>query len=1687
MAGLLSDLFEGKSNYQKIQEERLKFETDPALAEKFVSHMSHQWLPEKKAAKIPVGSNIAKIEKGISSDDPRKTLGSEVLGTFQQDLPRLPGNVRPTEYLTKLYSTKLAERTPAIYSAIQKSDSALPFMKSQIAAMPGYESWRKSTKRNGVNWEFTDPLESAAWGAGGAAAMRVAGKTGANMLAKGSTSMIAKFLTAAGGSMAKTSNPWIKAAGIAAMAIPEMFAFDAVRSVVKSSEWAEQRPIQSEVVSLLGGIVGAASIGKVASKIKAGFAVKQGTEAAISDAAKAATANPNPANILALSSATKEIDAAKRNVLDLITKETGVARPSPSTVQKVNSAFDNPAAMNDLNSASEGIARELIGDELANRKLRADMTNLWYKRDTILRTTDDQVKYNGLVEGGTDPLDALRQINDDRALRTFDEIVKPDVDTTAITEKLTTLGVADADKIPKRIGKKLLKRNTSTEVIETESAISKTNSELSKEMTDAIPVFAEGDKAAKITRIVEPTNGKAKAAGSVMNPKEGSRIAKEAGDLGQLYQGTWADDASRHTLTDPVTQDTYSVLSGESVADALKEVREKWGLTADTATKTKWYRGTTGDEGKAITYWTRDEGLAKSFTEGKEGASILSAEHDLKNTFKSEDRLSLMQKVLGPKKTQLLQEGQYELVNKTLFSKMSKTGFNAGKFEEEVLFSKLRKQGYDSVEFAKGPGEAGELIIFHEPPKAGATTTEKVVDSSKNALSPTPEVVAAPTSVDIGKTFGMHPEGQLAANDYIETRMKELSIPGEAFNPSSTWKLSSEQQGFVDDVINYRTALRTQRVEDIQDITDTVAIIKGGGKVIGKEFGKLKNAEDVENFFNKGYGLLEEGKITRNQFEPFEDAYMERIDKLSAAGKKSKAKSLGPVVAAMAPVAVLGSWMSADQSNANPLTAELKVAPKVAEWAAEMVNGGKKTWKDMEAVIRKTKFFSAPVDPANPKTMPEFMRSPGVAPDITNIAYKGPSTFWMKVAGPYTVAERIYGVMKNGKRVMGDPMVDVATRLYATAPANTARAVEVTQNILGDVAGYKGAANEVIKTMAPLEKQYGQIIGKRGYLIGNIKSIEEELAKLRPTLAKLSGTEKTQREAYIGILQGQFDDSVKKLHESDEIVKEFHASWESTVKPLAARNSGTRIALALEGEGLQDGNAWLAPLLTNDEKVAVGYLRELLDDFSTRMVEVGENPIMDIPYVHHAAHPSANYRSLAKALEADGVANMDNALAYSHFHHRAAGSKQMVPDIEYVMGKYLPDANKRIEMAEFWKVWNPHIQAVKQLGFKGAEDFWDGFKRSFAPSERNTMSKLARVAYSFEVAMRLFLNPSSAFKHLTKLEANWTNFGFKESMKVLPASVQMHLRAVGKDVANGLGAKGTDMYTDVMRTYTAGNRMSSIIADLNMYDPPESIVEKWLQKFNEKGGTLINFTERLDRAHSYVAALEMAAKQGMTAQQAIYGVMDTVIKTNFLNGIMNPTWIRNPYVRMMFMFQGTPFKIFEQRVLLAARAGKDVKKAFGVTVDQLQNLRSDIKAGEKEFKLGLIKDALTSERDMWGNAATTQVMRKMMILGTLIMGGKAMLDADFFEHALHVPFLKKEESGFRVNMNPMVTAAMEASANDDEFWLSSFFGKWFSSGPMPQSVAKMTRLANDDIPELYKESKLKYFFGVPSASKETKE
>ena len=121
---------------------------------------------------------------------------------------------------------------------------------------------------------------------------------------------------------------------------------------------------------------------------------------------------------------------------------------------------------------------------------------------------------------------------------------------------------------------------------------------------------------------------------------------------------------------------------------------------------------------------------------------------------------------------------------------------------------------------------------------------------------------------------------------------------------------------------------------------------------------------------------------------------------------------------------------------------------------------------------------------------------------------------------PSVVAERYYGaVSPDGIKAMANPMVELGLREVASQ-ANARRFMEVSENILKDVPGYKNAKVDVAKFMEPIEKEFGKDIGKARYYASEIEFLESDKKNsIDWLIRKVERSKGDEKEAFQTVLE----------------------------------------------------------------------------------------------------------------------------------------------------------------------------------------------------------------------------------------------------------------------------------------------------------------------------------------------------------------------------------------------------------------------------------------------------------------------------------------------------------------------------------------------------------------------------------------
>ena len=704
---------------------------------------------------------------------------------------------------------------------------------------------------------------------------------------------------------------------------------------------------------------------------------------------------------------------------------------------------------------------------------------------------------------------------------------------------------------------------------------------------------------------------------------------------------------------------------------------------------------------------------------------------------------------------------------------------------------------------------------------------------------------------------------------------------------------------------------------------------------------------------------------------------------------------------------------------------------------------------------------------------------------------------------PYTTGNILYEI---------NPIPEIGN-LQSAIGNNVMNFLKATGNILGSVPGLvkKETAGTIEKVMSPLAKKYSKNIVAYSAVEMEIEKLEKPLKKLYRALKKEGGA---QHLPAIEKIEAKRASLLVAKKELGPTFNKFTKDWESQVKGLAPKHSTTRVALACEDTAEYVKYPWLKSLMKPEEEEAVVWLKNIFDSYKGRMAGAGHD-VIEEPYCHHALHPDWLDKGAKEVLEGFGLDS--KAIPFTRFFRRAKYSRMMMPDINYTMQKYLIDAERRIQWSKFWgkgkkNSWYAHRRWIDTYGTEQQKMFWKRLSDAAVPPAPTKANVAANIYSSFEVLRLLGLSPSVALKHYFKNIGTMSTMGAGNFVSHLPEAVITAIRGAKnspemKSIYRLIGVKGSKgkrkVFDEVADSFITQIHRMNMIADLDFEAVIPHKAGFWraftekMQNINRWGSIPVRMIESVDRHHTILAAWEAGAKKGMTAQQSIYGIYNNILRLNFLSGACNPEWVRNPKIRAMLLFQNTAFKIMERRLIVAWRAGKDVKSAIGVirhqdiekTLKEMAGIGKYILRAEKEMKQNMIFDALTSTKGYFGTPVIKQAMTEAILSGAIIMGG-GIAGMNLQSQVWHVPFLRHGAKAPTLAVNPFINAIFRTAGEREEaeeygiekdFLITAMTRNWLkSSGYLPQTANKLVRISKQDIPEIYQGSKWSYFFSVPA-------
>ena len=569
--------------------------------------------------------------------------------------------------------------------------------------------------------------------------------------------------------------------------------------------------------------------------------------------------------------------------------------------------------------------------------------------------------------------------------------------------------------------------------------------------------------------------------------------------------------------------------------------------------------------------------------------------------------------------------------------------------------------------------------------------------------------------------------------------------------------------------------------------------------------------------------------------------------------------------------------------------------------------------------------------------------------------------------------------------------------------------------------------------------------------------------------------------------------------------KEFHDVWHPIAQQAATKSPSARVYFTVFDGPDFPKIPWMKDIgLAPNEMRAAGLWKEQLLEYRHRIEELGEEVITGA-YAPVILHP-ASQEAFKDVVTTGGEARA----AYMQFYKRSFESLPLVPDFPTTMMRYIRDTERRIQNQAFWKSGWDQVEARTQH-IPLLKDSFSALREGVRPVEMTAGNKVSNAYVQFEAWKRLHLNPSAGGKHLMKMTGTMSTAGLMNSFRAMPQAFSHTTDRILNAGAKQFSALGKMGFTSrrakskavlaYQRSMIPPRTHHQRLLDLGMRGH-EELFSRWRQAFHKVqnvGAAWINLAELFDRGVSSAAGLHMAAKAGMTAEQAYYGSLELIFKNNFFSRELNPAWMRNPKIRALFMFQGTPFKIFERRLVQTVRTGRVGRKLWNISkgavkdrgsarqmLKDLKGLHSAMKTTEQELKVNMIADAIKSEVDFFGTPVVAQTAKDLLITGAMMAGGYKV-GMNLKHHLFHIPFLSGMTHDPVVAFSPGYHAVnrgyqawKNAEGEDREFLFTTILKKWLGpAGPLPDIVWKGKRITDSDIPELYGDSKFRYLFAIP--------
>ncbi len=683
-------------------------------------------------------------------------------------------------------------------------------------------------------------------------------------------------------------------------------------------------------------------------------------------------------------------------------------------------------------------------------------------------------------------------------------------------------------------------------------------------------------------------------------------------------------------------------------------------------------------------------------------------------------------------------------------------------------------------------------------------------------------------------------------------------------------------------------------------------------------------------------------------------------------------------------------------------------------------------------------------------------------------------------------------ILKEETGKLINPAVFKATYFNSEA-VNIKNGMRVLSNIFtkGGVETAQKEISKEFKHLLPLaEKQY-----LHDYHIKMASDLTNRIKKLKKADKKTVLMLKHEVHKHTGM--------AKSLEPE---VSKYFKEYQKVAQIVAEKHSSARIFFAADDSIKFEKYPFMRNIsLTEKEMLTIGRLKRQMSTYKERLEGVNVKTKAGA-FMHYNMHPELKLENMLNAVDSTATPWMKN-------FSRSVNARPLVPDAVASMQRYIPDVERRIQTQDYWNSgWADAMR--KSAHIEPLHKAFQALKEGSQPFENNWTNTAARWYTNIEVFKRLFLSPSAGLKHLVKLTGDMVTHGVRETTASMPSSLRgvshriientpLLKRVLGKlDNPSSFIKLKKQLLDSVAPAMDTRYRMMQM--GFGNYDTYFSKLGVMADQVNHVGGLWINLAELFDRGVTMEAGLRIGAKQGLTPDQALYGIYDTILKNNFLGREFTPQWLRHPKFKALMLFQSTPYKIMERKAQMAIKSkrvitslGKEVAKITKTAegrrklLNDLKTLRKDMINAEKELKSNLILDSLRSEQDFYGNAVIKQFTKDLLIMGagTAAAGSVGL---NMHHHFFHLPFIKNSyysETYNELAFSPAVTAIQKGTEaynyklenGENAFILTEIWQKWSNkTGPFPEMVHKYNRLTQNDIPEIYRDSKFKYLFAIPA-------